>query len=386
MKIRYAVAVLCVLFVATTKAVTMMAISGRVERNAVSFNTKAFKGDPISPLSEGVLSSGIPYMFFGDFDFLRYREAHGFHWERALGGSAIANSPTEAAELAQFYLFPQLNNNPHASEVLLRSALTIVVRYYPQMDSWIVQYTHMISVLDRELFNRRMRDVRHVFAINRTTGSVVEYFDNGWNSLHFDGHTNQFRPEDAIRQAGWQRTVGNDMLHHPSKGILSTRLPYIFFGEFDFLRHRKLFGFYWERAADGSAIANSPTEAAVLGRFYLSRSLSTEPNWDNNRMMPWVENITVLYCPQTDNWVVQWNFDRRWLTRGAENAWHMVAINRSTGSVVEYLANWSTRRIPDSELSQSGWQRTLGVSTDPEEGFWQRVSDRVADFFQRFTR
>jgi len=235
----------------------------------------------------------------------------------------------------------------------------------------------MLDMVDerwRRMINRRWREVRHIFAINRSTGSVVEYFDNGWSSLFESGYTCLFLPEDAIIQEGWQRTLRSDMLHHPSEGILSTGLPYVFIGEFDFLKYREIYGFFWERAVDGSAIANSPTEAANLGQFYLS------PDF---RMNSIVRNIIVLYCPQTDNWVVQWNFLQDRIRRPPV---HIFAINRSTGSVVEYFDNMSSVYRPDSELRRIGWQRTLGVSTDPEEGFWQRIADSVVDFFQRFTR
>jgi len=188
----YVLTMLCILFVSLT--MNTIEVFGNEERGVLSLKNESYENEmPCSPL-KGVLSTGLLYEFAGEFDFMEHRIAHGFNWERAVGVTTIVVLPTEAAELGQFYLAPVLKDNPNESHVIITSGQTILVYCCPQSDNWVVKW----RFTETEQLHRLM-SATHIFSINRSTGVVVEYFDNG-NS----------RPssDNFLEQQGWQRTLG----------------------------------------------------------------------------------------------------------------------------------------------------------------------------------
>ena len=155
-----------------------------------------------------------------------------------------------------------------------------------------------------------------------------------------------------------------------SEGILSTGLRYEFHGEFNFYEFRREYNFYLEMATGSTAIATSPMDAAEAGQFFIwpgLRRLQQTLNIEDE-----TDFITVRYCPETDNWVVQYAL--------LENAQifmigepEIYTINRSTGDIIAFSRNFGCVFIMEGRgVAERGeWQRTLG--TRPRRTFLQRI-------------
>jgi|GEM_PF-2738677 len=132
----------------------------------------------------GVLSTGARYEFRGDFNFNEFRVNCNFFLERPTNLTVIADTYTDAAELGQFYIFPTLI---HMSESMERNWI-IVVYYCTETDNWVImtEFAEGSVTLGEPT----------IFAINRTTGDLVEFSRNAGSSY-------MYRPE----RAGWERTL-----------------------------------------------------------------------------------------------------------------------------------------------------------------------------------
>ena len=142
--------------------------------------------------SNQVLSTGVPYQFRGEINLIRYRNAHRFYWERVAECVSVANSVTEAAELGQFLLSPNLGDNPDILQRIIELGWMIDVRHCRETNNWVIRWW-----FPREEQERRTMAIQatHIFAINRSDGSVVEYFDN------------RGRTPIPWWDYGWQRTL-----------------------------------------------------------------------------------------------------------------------------------------------------------------------------------
>ena len=164
------------------------------ERGVTTLNERDPARDPAeslsNPISEGILSTGIKYEFHGEFDFNEFRQEYGFHLERKTGSTVVVTNYTEAAEAGQFYLSPLWRNIQEPREHVDGESWFVVVRYCPNTDNWIVQY-----VLP-EASRKGMLGEPSIFAINGSTGSIIEFSRNRGSAHILDG------------QGGWQRTMG----------------------------------------------------------------------------------------------------------------------------------------------------------------------------------
>ena len=169
-----------------------------------------------------------------------------------------------------------------------------------------------------------------------------------------------------------RRGAREEMLYAPSEGVLSTGLYYMFIGNFDFIEFRWIEGFIWERSVAGRVSANSPTEAAELGQFYLAPHLRNHSRASESL----ISNRTVVarYCPTTDNWVIHWGDSRGRMLISTGPLPNIYSINRSTGNVVEYTnSNFSF-----FYLVYRGWRRPLDLIA---RRYWDIITDDVSDFF-----
>jgi len=148
--------------------------------------------------------------------------------------------------------------------------------------------------------------------------------------------------------------------YYPSRGILSTGIPYEFRGIFDFFEYRQQYQYYWERAVGDSIITHSPIEVAEVGQFYLFPNL-------NAQHARWVIAqgwfIVIHYCPRTDDWVMKWQFceeeilARRWMPTP------IFTINRTDGTIIEYGNNLTGQFVSEFTLRRRGWRRTIDNRT-----------------------
>jgi len=120
-------------------------------------------------------------------------------------------------------------------------------------------------------------------------------------------------------------------------GVLSTGLSYEFRREINLNELRKQLDVDGKRTTDDVIIAQTPMEVAELGQFYFHTVIQDmfQPNELSRRELP---TIVVHYCNETNNWVLQ----QRLPTRIRGEAFlimelpHIVAINRTTGGVIEF--------------------------------------------------
>jgi len=195
-KISYMVAICCLLLVVLTS--TKMVALGNEDEGVMSLANGIYGNEALFTPTNGVLSTGVSYSFIGEFDFREYRETHNFNWERMVDGFAVVNSPAEAAEVGQFYLAPNLNNNPYERDWIIESGWIITVHYCYQIDSWVIQWK-----FPEDERIRRLMTPTNIFSINRSTGNIVEYFDNMGSLI---------MSEQVLTQNGWQRTLGDEQM------------------------------------------------------------------------------------------------------------------------------------------------------------------------------
>ena len=116
--------------------------------------------------SEGVLSTGIRYVFDNtDFSVNNFI-AQNLGTSRSVNSTVIANTPTEAAELGQFYLHPSIRDKePDLGENFGKN-----VYYCAETDSWVLQL-RLVGWEDYPI-----PGLQRILVINRLSGSIADYF------------------------------------------------------------------------------------------------------------------------------------------------------------------------------------------------------------------
>jgi len=132
----------------------------------------------------GILSTGARYEFRGNFNFNEFRVNCNFYLERSTNSIVNANTYADAAELGQFYIFPNLKSTSESTD----RQWIIVVYYCTETDNWAIMSEFPVGSL--------VLGEPNIFTINRTTGDVVEFSRNA-------GSAYMSTPEEL----GWERTV-----------------------------------------------------------------------------------------------------------------------------------------------------------------------------------
>ena len=135
-----------------------------------------WEGSPYT-YSEGVLSTGIIYEFRGEFNFTEFRRQCHYYLEREADGTFIAETPMEVAELGQFHFD------------FIRRDVIVLVYYCPDTDNWIIERKYPEGIM----FLGLQPDT--IFAINRSTGIIVEF-----SRFTGDGFLGEWLK-------GWRRTL-----------------------------------------------------------------------------------------------------------------------------------------------------------------------------------
>lgn len=159
--------------------------------------------------SSDLVYRGIVYEFRGELNFNDFRIDCHYYLERATDKVLNAKTPKELAELARFHLFPESSNGE-------RSPVVLHIYYYPEADSWIIR---------REFSDNQMFwgfPPEDIFAINRSTGEVVEYSRDRFTTFGLR----------VDRVEGWRRTAGVQqyydlaLLNLLGKSFMLLALPY----------------------------------------------------------------------------------------------------------------------------------------------------------------
>ena len=193
MKKRYMFAIsslLCIILVACVIVIFTKNQHPYNERGVYTLRERDPMESLSNPILEGVLSTGIKYEFHGEFNFNEFRREYGFHWERKTDSTATITNYTEAAESGQFYLSPLLRNIQEPLEHIDDESWIVAIRYCPSTDNWIVQ------LVFPEAVRHGMIGEPSIFAINGSTGSIIEFSRNRGSAHILDG------------RGGWQRTMG----------------------------------------------------------------------------------------------------------------------------------------------------------------------------------
>jgi len=321
--------------------------------------------------SEGVLSTGIRYAFDAkDFNLNDFREQNHLNVSvRNLDAKVIAETPTEAVELGQFYLHPLIRYRDPS----LEASFHINVSYCSDTNNWVLERIFpnpmpgQLGILVINRLDGRMRTYYSFYGYDpylrrdiTVTASVVQFrifvdgeerhFINPIVSINDTTKDMIYAPLREMAEAlgmevSWceeNREIrlinsqtpgknGDKEFERPraTEGFLSNGVRYAFidteFSLNDFIERNF---FTRARSIDTVLVAETPIEAAELGKYYLHPPL--------HGLAPYrLESfgINVRYCNDTDNWILQLFFPDGdpFLMVGVPG---ILAINRLDGTVV----------------------------------------------------
>ena len=141
--------------------------------------------------SRGVLSTGIVYEYYGEFNFNEFRRQCRYYLERKTGDTIFAETPTEAAEMGQFHFYPGIRYREYPS--IHREGVSLIFLVYSchETNNWVLERQHPRQFLGIPPDN--------IITINRSNGNVVE-FARRRGLGHMPEWTNDWRRTGGVRR------------------------------------------------------------------------------------------------------------------------------------------------------------------------------------------